>query len=150
MRKFIVSCAIVMISAGLSAQNFQSGYFLDGYHLAYRQNPAFTDSTAFRTGILSIAGATCRSNIGLSDILYPSEDRLVTALNKHIPAKTVMDKFPRQGARINLNLDFGIGFWGGYDRYTVYACPVCGLTTDAGEKVFFLPNDMILALVYVF
>ncbi|MBR6931760.1 MAG: DUF3575 domain-containing protein [Bacteroidales bacterium] len=50
----------------------------------------------------------------------------------------------------HLNLDFGIGFWGGYDRYTVYACPVCGLTTDAGEKVFFLPNDMILALVYVF
>ena len=119
MRKLIISCAIVMISAGLSAQNFQSGYFLDGYHLAYRQNPAFTDSTAFRTGILSIAGATSRSNIGLSDIFYPYEGRLVTALNKHIPAKTVMDKFPANGARINLNLDFGV-FATGFKRGNVY------------------------------
>ncbi len=50
----------------------------------------------------------------------------------------------------HLNLDLGLGFWGGYDRYTVYACPVCGLTTDSGEKMFFLPNDVILGLVYVF
>ncbi len=119
MRKFIISCALVLLSVGLSAQNFQSGYFLEGYHLAYRQNPAFTDSTAFRTGILSLAGATSRSNIGISDIFYPYEDHLVTALNKHIPAKTVMDHFPAQGARVNLNLDFGV-FATGFKRGNVY------------------------------
>ena len=109
----------MLLSVGLSAQNFQSGYFLEGYHLAYRQNPAFTDSTAFRTGILSLAGATSRSNIGISDIFYPYEDHLVTALNKHIPAKTVMDHFPAQGARVNLNLDFGV-FATGFKRGNVY------------------------------
>ena len=119
MRKFIVSCALAALSVGLFGQNFQSGYYLDGYHLAYRQNPALTDSTAFRTGILSLAGATSRSNIGLSDIFYPYEDRLVTAFNKHIPAKTVMDNFPKQGAQINLNLDFGV-FATGFKRGNVY------------------------------
>lgn len=119
MRKIIISCALVLLSVGLSAQIFQSGYFLEGYHLAYRQNPAFTDSTAFRTGILSLAGATSRSNIGISDIFYPYEDHLVTALNKHIPAKTVMDHFPAQGARVNLNLDFGV-FATGFKRGNVY------------------------------
>ena len=50
----------------------------------------------------------------------------------------------------HLNLDFGIGVWGGLDQFTVYSCPVCGLTTETGEKTFILPNDLILALVYVF
>jgi len=119
MRKIIAVCAAALLSVGLFAQNFQSGYFLEGYHLAYRQNPAFTDSTDFRTGILSIATASWRSNIGLSDIFYPYEGQLVTALNKKIPARTVMEKFPQQGARINANLDFGI-FATGFKRGNVY------------------------------
>ena len=50
----------------------------------------------------------------------------------------------------HLNLDFGIGFWSGYDRYVRYACPVCGLTQQRGERLFILPNDFLLSLVYVF
>ena len=50
----------------------------------------------------------------------------------------------------HLNLDFGLGLWGGYDRFVTYACPVCGLTEQKGERVFVLPNDLMLSLVYVF
>ena len=50
----------------------------------------------------------------------------------------------------HLNLDVGAGFWSGWDTYTTYDCPVCGLVKDKGERVFFLPNDLLLALVYVF
>lgn len=50
----------------------------------------------------------------------------------------------------HLNLDFGLGFWGGYAWYKAYACPVCGLTTGQGGKTFFLPNDLLLSLSYVF
>ena len=50
----------------------------------------------------------------------------------------------------HLNLDIGIGFWGGWSRYTAYACPVCGLTLEQGSKVFFLPNDILFAFSYVF
>lgn len=50
----------------------------------------------------------------------------------------------------HLNLDFGLGVWGGYAWYTSYACPVCGLTTDRGGKGFILPSDLLLSLTYVF
>ena len=39
---------------------------------------------------------------------------------------------------------------GGYDRYTVYSCPVCGFTEETGERKFLLPNEITLSLVYVF
>lgn len=119
MRKIIVACALTLISAGAFAQNFQSGYFLEGYHLAYRQNPAFTDSTDFRTGLLSLVSANWRSNIGLSHILYPYDGQLVTALNKHVPSSEVMNNFPVKGARINANIDLGI-FATGFKRGNVY------------------------------
>jgi len=50
----------------------------------------------------------------------------------------------------HLNLDVGVGVWGGYDRYVTYACPVCGVTVDSGERGFILPSDLMLSLVYVF
>ena len=50
----------------------------------------------------------------------------------------------------HLNLDIGVGVWGGYDRYVTYACPVCGVTLGSGEQGFILPSDLMLALVYVF
>ena len=50
----------------------------------------------------------------------------------------------------HLNVDIGAGFWVGWDKFTTYSCPVCGIKTDKGTKKFFLPNDLMLALVYVF
>ena len=49
-----------------------------------------------------------------------------------------------------LNLEFGLSGWAGWDRYAVYECPVCGFTLERGQKVFFLPNELVLALTYVF
>ena len=50
----------------------------------------------------------------------------------------------------HINLDFGFGVWGGWTKYTTYACPSCGKVTEQGEKWFFLPNELILSLVYIF
>lgn len=49
-----------------------------------------------------------------------------------------------------INLQLGLGFWGGVSRYTVYTCPTCGITEDKGFKGFFLPNDIIIGISYVF
>ena len=49
-----------------------------------------------------------------------------------------------------LNIEFGIGLWGGYGRYVYYSCPSCGLTTEKGEGAFLLPNDVMISLSYVF
>lgn len=50
----------------------------------------------------------------------------------------------------HINLDMGIGFWGGMKRYTVYSCPKCGARVKEGVGGFILPNDVVIALSYVF
>lgn len=50
----------------------------------------------------------------------------------------------------HFNIEFGLGVWGGMKNYTVYACPTCGTKKDGGVKSFVMPNDVIIALSYVF
>lgn len=50
----------------------------------------------------------------------------------------------------HVNLDFGFGLWAGYDAYTVYSCPRCGRIVDSGQRLFLLPDEAVLALVYIF
>ena len=49
-----------------------------------------------------------------------------------------------------LNLEVGLGVWGGLDRYVLYECPVCGLTLEKGRKMFLLPDELLVALSLVF
>lgn len=49
-----------------------------------------------------------------------------------------------------LNLEFGLGIWGGNTKYTCYSCPVCGRITDKGSKLFVLPDEIAVALAFVF
>lgn len=41
------------------------------------------------------------------------------------------------------NLDVGLGLWGGWKEYTAYACPLCGVITDQGAKVFIVPDARV-------
>ena len=50
----------------------------------------------------------------------------------------------------NINLDFGLGFWGGYKTYTVYRCPTCGKIVDEGAKAFVMPSDFLVSLMFTF
>jgi len=50
----------------------------------------------------------------------------------------------------HLNIDFGVGIWGGYDIFTVYACQTCGKIISDGRKYFVRPSDIMLALTYIF
>lgn len=50
----------------------------------------------------------------------------------------------------NLNIEFGLGVWGGYTTQTIYACPKCGRIIEEGGRAFFAPNEAAIALVYTF
>lgn len=50
----------------------------------------------------------------------------------------------------HLNMEFGLGFWGGLDWYRRYSCPVCGILEDGGRRPFVRPDDFMISLVYVF
>lgn len=41
------------------------------------------------------------------------------------------------------NLDLGLGVWGGWKQYTLYACPLCGVLEEQGAKVFVLPDARV-------
>ena len=48
------------------------------------------------------------------------------------------------------NLDFGLGVWGGLTKYRKYEFPENGKLIYEGGKWFFLPNEVIVSIVYVF
>lgn len=50
----------------------------------------------------------------------------------------------------NINLDFGLALWGGQKSYVAYACPSCGKITGKGTKWFVMPNEIRVALQYIF
>ncbi len=50
----------------------------------------------------------------------------------------------------NINLEFGLGTWGGMTRYTEYSCPNCGRIEGQGDKLFFLPDDVSISLMFIF
>lgn len=50
----------------------------------------------------------------------------------------------------HLNLEFGLGVWTGADFYKVYSCQKCGLTVEQGQRLFVLPDDIMISLAYVF
>ena len=49
-----------------------------------------------------------------------------------------------------LNLDFGVTLWAGQKTFISYACPSCGRITDKGSKWFVMPNEIRLAIQYIF
>lgn len=49
-----------------------------------------------------------------------------------------------------INLDFGLGLWGGYTMYSRYSCPKCGEMLDSGGKWFILPDEIIVSLSFIF
>ncbi len=47
------------------------------------------------------------------------------------------------------NLDLGIGLWGGWKDYTLYACPLCGVVLEQKAKSFIYP-DARIAVQWIF
>lgn len=50
----------------------------------------------------------------------------------------------------NWNIEFGVGVWGGYKKYGTYRCTNCGQPMESGEKFFFLPDDVLISIIYIF
>ena len=50
----------------------------------------------------------------------------------------------------HFNIELGIGLWTGMDRFRQYDCPVCGHIVDSGNKLFLLPDDIMISVAYVF
>ena len=49
-----------------------------------------------------------------------------------------------------LDIDLGLGIWGGRATYTSYECPHCGHATGSGSRAFFLPDEMLVSAMFIF
>jgi len=85
MKKHILLLAAVLLTAAtLQAQSFQQAFFLDGYRLGYRYNPAIQNPEGF----LSVGQweKQTRQNFGAASFLYPRDGEVVTALHPSVSA----------------------------------------------------------------
>ncbi len=110
MKKLYTVLTIVLLSfVSLSAQNFRTGYFLDGYMYKYQLNPAFQGERGFIAapviGGTSIGGET---NLGMSTFLYPAPDgSLYTALHPDVSNEQFMKNILPSNP-LNVNGDFNL------------------------------------------
>ena len=82
----------MLLSIGMQAQSFRSGYFLDNYTYGYRINPAQVNDRSFFGLGLSNIDLQNYTSFGVSDFLFPNAagNGLVTGLNKSISSDTFL------------------------------------------------------------
>ena len=116
MKKLLFTLTILFIAAvGLSAQNFRTGYFLDGYMYKYQLNPAFQGERGFLA--LPVIGGTSvgvEAKISGAALAYPSVDG--SSVSWFTDSEVSMDEFMSKIDKFNpvnesfdMNL-FAIGF----------------------------------------
>lgn len=116
MKKLLFTLTILFIAAvGLSAQNFRTGYFLDGYMYKYQLNPAFQSERGF-LALPAIGGTSAgiETQILGTTLMYPSADG--TSVSWFTDSEVSMDEFMSKIDKFNpanesfdMNL-FAIGF----------------------------------------
>ncbi len=113
--KHILSCALVLgMATTAAAQNFQSGYFLDNFAYSYRLNPSLMIEKSFLGLGIGNINTSIQSDLGLSSVLFPTEDGLVTGLNSKVSADQFLgglqdDNALALGANVNI---FALGIRG--------------------------------------
>lgn len=85
--KYIILLFIVAIGQVLYAQNFHTGYFLDGYMYKYRINPAIANDRTFAGLAVHSVNIGEAGNYGVNSLIFPLNGGYVTGFNKGIPAE---------------------------------------------------------------
>ena len=124
MKKIIIAIAtFAAASLVCSAQDFQTGYFMDDYIFAYRMNPALRPEKNF-VSLPGIGGFSVRTNgnIGIDNILFPvSNGKLATFMHPEVSAEQFLGPLSSRnkisaGANINI---LSLGFKKGRMYHTV-------------------------------
>ncbi|MDE6417696.1 MAG: hypothetical protein K2K49_00600 [Duncaniella sp.] len=120
--------AALMAAAALtaSAQDTQSGYFVEDFTYRYLLNPAMDNSKGF-VAIPAIGniGFNLRGNTSLTDVLYNVDGRTTTFMNPGVSASEAMSNFSDNNrigfdTRINI-LAAGFKAFHGYNTVTIGA-----------------------------
>ncbi len=119
---FLCLCAGFLGAGHLSAQQMRSAYFLEGYTYRYKMNPALASARGyFSFPAIGQVNIGAESNLGLSSIIYPTENgQLTTFLNSAIPAETML-KAIKDNNRISVNVSTPVLSFGWWSRKTFHS-----------------------------
>ena len=139
MKKSLIAtfAALLFALVPTGAQTFQEGFFLDGYTLGFRYNPALSNESGFIGGVQF--SNQSRNNFGAASFLYPTEDGgLVTAFHQSIPADKFLGSLPDR-SYLNGAIDFSIFSYGWRrgDNYHTVEASVKGLYDVSIPKEIF-------------
>ena len=104
-RLYILLAAVLLSASVISAQNFRTGYFLDGYMYKYQLNPAFQGERGFvALPALGGLGVGVESNMSLGTFYYPSDGKLNTG------TKDLRHRFILQQKSLTFPVGFSLFF----------------------------------------
>lgn len=104
----LITVALIFASLSTFAQNFRTGYFLDGYMYKYQLNPAFQGERGF-FALPAIGGVSVgqESNLAYGTFVYPSDNQMVSFLHPSISDEQFMSKIKNDNP-VNANLDLNL------------------------------------------
>lgn len=137
MKKIFFSLTVLFVAASaVGAQSFQQAFFLDGYRLGYRYNPALQNESGF----LSVGQweDQLRNNVGAASFLYPRDGEVVTALHSSVSADEFLGSLKDDNylcGSINFNL-FSYGWRKDNAYHTIEANVRAGYSASIPKEIF--------------
>lgn len=125
--KIACGVCVALLGAGTlasSAQNTQTGYFLDGYTYRFQMNPAMGNDQNFVTmPALANVNLGMQGNLHLRNVLYNVNGQTTTFMNPGVSVSEAMSGFSdvnKLGLNVGMTI-LGAGFkaWGGYNTVAV-------------------------------
>jgi len=132
LNKYIAITTLGALAFGASAQNTNSGYFVDDYTYRFQMNPAFDNSKNFVSiPVLGNLNVAMHGTLGVKDVIYNVNGKTTTFLSPFLSPEEVMKNIGngnRMGADIKIPILAG-GFkaWGGYNTVSLSARASLGI-----------------------
>jgi len=99
----IAGAAAPFLATTASAQTLKSDFFLDNNQFAYRSNPSFMASRSSLGFAISNIGVRAESSLGISDMLYPTSNGLVTGFNPAVSSEEFLGNLsPRSAVNVDV------------------------------------------------
>ena len=134
----LIIVTLLFTVTGALAQNFRTGYFLDGYMYKYQLNPAFQGERGF-IALPAVGGTSLgvESNLSFGTFVYPQGDQLVSFMHPSVSSTDFMSQIKTHNP-LNLNLDMNLLAFGFRVKNTYHTLD---LSLKGGMNTV-LPGDM--------
>lgn len=111
--KELVAAVILVNAVTVSAQDFETGFFLDNYLCGYRINPAFQNDVNIVSALLGNVTLGISGDPGLGNYLFPISGGIVSGFDDRVPAsKFISGLKPWNSVLEDLNVGLvTVGFW---------------------------------------